>query len=121
MLVGLLSAAVDIGSSLRHGALIRKPSREIWEAFFSLMPMEFAVYILYSKKYSKTYVGYTSDLISRFHSHNSLAIKGWTLKFRPWEVIHVEFFSSKTEAMKREKELKSGKGRDFIKSITTPI
>jgi len=78
---------------------------------------EFAVYILYSEQFRKTYIGFTSDLISRFHYHNSLATKGWTMRFRPWKVVHVEFYGIKSEAMNREKELKTGKGRDFIKSI----
>ncbi|GGA88791.1 hypothetical protein GCM10008015_31670 [Flavobacterium palustre] len=81
------------------------------------MENEFVVYILYSEKFKKTYVGYTSTLLERFKSHNQLATKGYTIKFRPWKVIHVEFFSSKSEAMKREKHLKTGIGRDFIKSL----
>ena len=56
----------------------------------------------------------TSNLISRFKSHNELATKGWTIKFRPWEVIHEEVFSSKSEALKREKFLKSGRGRKWV-------
>ena len=81
------------------------------------MDNEFVVYILYSHKYGKTYVGYTCDLISRFKSHNELGIKGYTLKFRPWKVIYVMFFKSKTEAMQHEKYLKSGIGREFIKQL----
>ncbi|MBD8016900.1 GIY-YIG nuclease family protein, partial [Kaistella pullorum] len=34
---------------------------------------EFVVYILYSRKYGRTYVGFTRDLISRFHSHNEFS------------------------------------------------
>ena len=78
---------------------------------------EFVVYILFSKKYNKNYTGYTTNLIERFKSHNQLETKGYTLKFRPWEVIHVEFFNSKSEAMKREKYLKTGIGREFIKNL----
>ena len=78
---------------------------------------EFVVYILYSEKFNKNYTGFTSNLIERFKSHNVLGTKGHTLKFRPWSVIHVEFFSSKAEAMKREKYLKSGIGREFIKNL----
>ncbi|MCD0467653.1 GIY-YIG nuclease family protein [Flavobacterium sp. ENC] len=78
---------------------------------------EFVVYILYSKKFNKTYTGYTSNLIERFKSHNFLETKGYTLKFRPWTVIHVEFFKSKSEALKREKYLKTGVGREFIKQL----
>jgi putative endonuclease len=78
---------------------------------------EFVVYILYSEKFNKNYTGYTSNLIARFNSHNLLESKGFTLKFRPWKVIHVEFFDSKSEAMKREKYLKTGIGRELIKKL----
>jgi putative endonuclease len=35
----------------------------------------FTVYILYSEKHGKTYVGFTSNLIERFKSHNALQLK----------------------------------------------
>ncbi len=73
--------------------------------------MEHVVYILYSKKFDKTYVGCTSSIISRFHSHNTYATKGWTVRYRPWEVLHIEFFNTKTEALSREKWFKTGTGR----------
>ena len=82
---------------------------------------EFVVYILFSKDYNKTYVGFTSNLIERFKSHNFLSTKGYTIKFRPWKVIHVEFFTTKSEALTREKILKTGKGRDFIKEIISQM
>jgi putative endonuclease len=78
---------------------------------------EFVVYVLYSKKFNKTYTGFTSNLLERFKSHNYLAKSGYTIKFRPWNVIHIEFFTEKKEAMKREKFLKTGQGRLFIKSL----
>jgi len=56
---------------------------------------------------------------NRLLSHNSLAKKGWTIKFRPWKVIHTEFFDNKVDAMKREKQLKSAQGRVFIQSLLT--
>jgi putative endonuclease len=73
----------------------------------------FVVYLLYSEKFNQIYIGYTSNLIERFKSHNQLETKGHTIKYRPWTVIHVEFFDSKSEAMKREKQLKSSRGRNF--------
>ena len=79
--------------------------------------MIYTVYVLYSKKYDKIYIGYTSDLIKRFHSHNELGTKGYTVKYRPWDVIYTEVFSNKTDAMKREKELKTYQGRVFIKEL----
>jgi putative endonuclease len=78
---------------------------------------EFVVCILYSKKFGKDYTGFTSNLLERFKSHNHLNTKGYTIKFRPWQVIHVEFFNSKIDAIKREKQLKSGVGRKFIQNI----
>ena len=80
---------------------------------------EFVVYILYSPKFNKNYTGFTSNLLERFKSHNELGTKGHTLKFRPWTIIHVEFFYSKSEALKREKYLKTGIGREFIQKIIT--
>ncbi len=77
--------------------------------------MPFYVYILYSASHNKIYIGFTSDLQARIKSHNELATKGWTIRFRPWKIVHVETFKNKLEAMKREKELKSAKGREFIK------
>ena len=82
---------------------------------------EFVVYILFSKDYDKTYVGFTSNLIERFKSHNYLSKKGYTIKFRSWQVIYVEFFTTKSEALKKEKLLKSGKGREFIKEIISKL
>ncbi len=82
---------------------------------------EFIVYILYSEKFKRNYTGFTSNLIERFKSHNFLETKGCTPKFRPWIVIHVKFFHSKSEAMKREKYLKTGIGREFIKNLISKM
>ena len=67
------------------------------------------VYILYSTKFDKIYIGCTSDLEVRFKSHNELGTKGWTIKFRPWVILHTEEFDSKREALDRENISKVGK------------
>ncbi|MGL2966534.1 GIY-YIG nuclease family protein [Flavobacterium sp. XGLA_31] len=82
---------------------------------------EFVVYILFSGEHNKVYIGCTSNLIERFKSHNYLSKKGYTIKFRPWTVIYVEFFTTKSEALKRERNLKAGKGRAFIKEIIAQL
>ena len=74
----------------------------------------FTVYVLYSKIYNKIYIGFSSNLAERLKSHNELATKGWTVRFRPWQLIYTEEYLEKKVAMKREKELKSTKGREFI-------
>ena len=74
----------------------------------------FTTYVLFSKKYGKIYIGYSSDVKDRLISHNERATKGYTLRFRPWTIVHTEDFMTKKEAMKREKELKTARGRKFI-------
>jgi len=75
------------------------------------------VYILYSKKFNKIYIGCTSNIEARFKSHNELGTKGWTIKFRPWEIAYTEEFDSKREALDREKQLKGAKGREWIRKV----
>jgi len=74
----------------------------------------YIVYILYSIRYNKIYIGYTSNLEERLISHNELAHKGWTIKYRPWSLVYSEQYETKELALKRERELKSGKGRAWI-------
>ena len=76
----------------------------------------FIVYALYSSNYNKIYIGYTSNLVERYKSHNELSKKGWTIKYRPWIIIHQESFENKLEAILREKQLKSASDRNFIRS-----
>ncbi len=71
----------------------------------------FHVYALYSPNFNEIYIGYSSNLKERIKSHNFLATKGYTIKYRPWKLIYSESHNSKSEAMKREKQLKSAKGR----------
>jgi putative endonuclease len=74
----------------------------------------YIVYVLYSSQYRKIYIGFTTNLQERLLSHNELGKKGWTVRFRPWKLIHTEHFDTKAEALLREKELKGAKGRDWI-------
>ena len=78
---------------------------------------EYVVYCLYSMTYDKIYIGFTSNLIGRFASHNELGKKGFTRRYRPWVVIYVEFCDNKREALKREKRLKQPNGRAEMRKI----
>jgi putative endonuclease len=74
----------------------------------------FKVYVLYSPKHHKIYIGFTSDLENRMDSHNIYSKKGYTAKFRPWEIVFTEDYEIKKEATNREKQLKTANGREFI-------
>ncbi len=63
-------------------------------------------YILRSIKTHRFYAGHTQDLQNRLIEHNA----GETASIRhgiPWELIHSEEFSTRTEAMKWEKRVKA--------------
>jgi len=77
----------------------------------------FFVYVLYSPSANKFYVGYTSNLESRLLTHNQLGTKDWTKRYRPWELVYIESYQTKSSALKREKELNTGVGREFIQKM----
>ncbi|HEX5002662.1 MAG TPA: GIY-YIG nuclease family protein [Bacteroidia bacterium] len=76
--------------------------------------------MLFSAHSGRIYIGYTTDLVNRIKSHNIYSKKGYTTRFRPWTVVHVEVFRSKSDALKREKFLKSGIGRKWIHAELLP-
>jgi len=69
----------------------------------------FTTYILQSIENGRYYIGYTSDIVVRLERHNS-GLGRSTKSFTPWEIAHIEKYDSKTEARKRELEIKSYKG-----------
>jgi len=74
----------------------------------------FFTYVLYSRKFDKIYIGQTNNLRLRLEEHNSGMSKS-TKRDTPWEIIYFEKYETRSEAMKREKQLKSHTGRDFIR------
>ena len=79
--------------------------------------MQFTVYILYAEQFNKYYVGFTSNLELRIKSHNEFG-RDWTARYRPWKLIFTKEFENKNDAMWYEKWLKTGVGREFIKSLS---
>jgi putative endonuclease len=77
----------------------------------------FTVYVLYSIDFDKIYIGYTANIDDRMKSLNEIATKGWTIHFRPWIILFTEQYLSKSQAIIREKQLKSAQGRAFIWNI----
>ena len=74
------------------------------------------IYILYSNKLDRYYTGSTDDLEWRLERHNS----GWgryTKKGIPWKLVYNEEYFTKTEALKREREIKKMKSRKYIEEL----
>ncbi len=80
----------------------------------------FTVYVLFSFENNTLYTGFTSNIIKRYHDHNFNNTAGYTIKYRPWVVLYSEIYTVKKDALIREKYLKTGVGRDFIKNIIFP-
>ena len=75
------------------------------------------VYTLKSLKNNKRYTGYTSkEIFERLKEHNTGCNK-WTRENGPFQLVYFEEYLSKPEAIKREKFLKSGQGRQFLNNI----
>jgi len=66
----------------------------------------FFVYILFSEKFNKYYVGQTNDFNDRLKRHND-GYDGFTKPYRPWEKSLVIEKSTRAEAMELEKKLKN--------------
>ena len=75
----------------------------------------FYVYVLRSVDFKRNYVGFTKNVERRLKEYNSGKTKS-TKPYRPWKLLFLETFISKSEALEREKHLKSGQGRDYIKN-----
>jgi len=74
------------------------------------------VYVLQSSVTNRFYTGATTDLHRRLTEHNSNLSRS-TKNRGPWVLVHKEEFVSLAEAYRRERFLKTGKGRDELKRI----
>ena len=77
--------------------------------------MPFA-YVLRSLTTSQLYSGATANLEIRLAQHNSNQSRS-TKNRGPWSLVHHEEFPTMAEALRREKELKTGKGRDGVRRL----
>ena len=78
--------------------------------------MQYFVYILYSKRLNKYYIGSTSNIEERLRKHNR-GHKGFTSAGQPWIIVYHEIFSNKTDALLRETQLKGWKNRERIEKL----
>ena len=78
----------------------------------------FTVYALYNSESKKIYIGQTANLDKRLWEHNQKFGNHFTAKITgEWRLIYKEEYNTRSEAIKREKSLKSFKGREFLKNL----
>ena len=81
---------------------------------------KYYVYVLFSANANKRYVGHTDDLDRRVAEHNNVAHNPCKFTSKhpgPWTLVHHEVYLSRSEAMKRERWLKSGAGRQWLDEV----
>ncbi|EKE18811.1 MAG: hypothetical protein ACD_9C00225G0001 [uncultured bacterium] len=80
----------------------------------------FFTYVIKNEQSGKIYIGQTESVEKRLQRHNGILKSkntSYTHKNKGiWVVVYMEEFESRIEAIRREKELKSFRGREFIKS-----
>jgi putative endonuclease len=77
--------------------------------------MKYYVYLI-KRKEGFHYTGFTEDLEKRLIEHNKKSLSFWTKRGTAWELIYKEEYDNNTEALEREKWLKTGVGREFLKN-----
>lgn len=76
----------------------------------------FYVYAIYNSGNEKIYIGQTDNIQRRIKEHNQKVGNHFTAKLNGnWDLIYKEEVNSKKEAIVREKQLKSFKGRESLK------
>lgn len=78
--------------------------------------MAFFVYILYSEKLDKYYIGVTENVEERLRKH-LCNHKGFTGKAADWSIVFTEHHPEKAAALKRERQLKGWKNRQRIEQL----
>jgi len=76
----------------------------------------FNVYVLRSRNTGRRYVGSCEDLDERLRRHN-LGHSKATRHGVPWTLVHRETFSNRTDAVRRERYYKTGRGRDELDQL----
>ena len=75
------------------------------------------VYILYSEKHDKFYVGQTADLQTRLLFHNELAQNSFTSKYRPWSIACSIPVENASIATRMERYIKKRKSKTYIQKL----
>jgi putative endonuclease len=100
-----------VGSNPTRGAILKT---KITFSLFLFMP--YFVYILYSNSADTYYIGSSNNPERRLSFHNTIE-KGFTSRYRPWQIAFKKEFSTKAEAQQSEQKLKQWKSKLMIQCL----
>jgi len=66
------------------------------------------------------YIGSCNNIEKRVSLHNSGKVIS-TKRYMPWKLIHLEKYKSLSEAVKRERQIKSWKDRNAIENLIKKV
>ncbi len=79
----------------------------------------YQIYVLENQNDKSWYIGYTADLNKRVNEHQSGYGSQTTRVKGNWEIMYCEGYKNRADAKGRERFLKSGSGRKFLKKQLT--
>ena len=106
-----LNLSLNFNSS-RGGEVVSCPDSQVGKTRY----MYYFVYILKNLEKDKYYIGQTENIEDRLKRHNTDR-SSFTKNKGQWILVYKESYNTRSEAIKREKYIKSQKSRKFIESL----
>ncbi len=103
--------------------LLKQADTGEWRNWYTCLPagrraneMIYFVYAIKSQKKNYIYVGMSANVVRRVQQHNSGKSKT-TKPYAPFDLIYTEIVGTRAKARIKEKYLKSGTGKEFLKTL----
>ncbi len=74
-------------------------------------------YILFSKTLDRYYIGHTTEAVEERLRKHLADHKAWTSRAKDWQLVYTEIHPGKTEAYRREREVKAWKSSKRIQEL----
>ncbi len=81
----------------------------------------YTTYILYSQSRDEYYVGHTQDLLNRIEKYHNEGRSLYTKRGIPWKLAYFEVYETRSDAMRREREIKTRKSRKYIEKLVQSV
>ncbi len=82
--------------------------------------MNYYVYAIKSEIRNYIYVGMSNNVERRYKEHNA-GKEFTTRRYKPFKIILIESYRTRMRARQREKYLKSGVGKEYLKNVIACI
>ena len=115
VMAGSPNAYRAVGNIMNRNRNLKVPCHRVIKSDLPApRPGKFFVYAILCKN-DAIYIGQTRDLQKRWRQHQDGTAADYTKRFGVAKLIHYEIYNSQDRALKREKDLKTGFGRKWLK------